>query len=113
MESDSDGQIEYSINPEDLELQRCSINDLQVADKKDALEKFVCAIEGHSSRPIYETIALNASAAMITSDLCKNIEEGLSVCIDAIKSGKAAKKLESYVKYSGKIQLLEEIRKNA
>ena len=33
------------INPEDLELQRCSINDLQVADKKDALEKFVCAIE--------------------------------------------------------------------
>ena len=92
-------------------MQRCSINDLQVADKKDALEKFV--IEGHSSRPIYETIALNASAAMITSDLCKNIEEGLSVCIDAIKSGKAAKKLESYVKYSGKIQLLEEIRKNA
>ena len=113
LESDFDGQIEYSINPEDLELQRCSINDLQVADKKDALEKFVAAIEGHSSRPIYETIALNASAAMITSDLCKNIEEGLSVCIDAIKSGKAAKKLESYVKYSGKIQLLEEIRKNA
>ena len=113
LESDSEGQNEYTFTPRELGLQRCSVSELQVADKKDALEKFVGAIDGHSSRPVYETVALNAGAAMITAGLCKNISEGLESAMDAIKSGKAAKHLEAYVKYSGSIELLEKIYKNA
>ena len=113
LESDLERVNEYTISPKDLGLQECNMAQLQVTGKRDAFEKFVGAIDGSSSHAICDTVCMNAAAAMITANLSKNMVEGFEESMNAVKSGIAAKHLESFVKYCGKAELLEEIRANA
>lgn len=107
------GQIErIEVSPADLRLAESEIGDLQVKDMDEALGAFVGAIDGTASRPIVETAALNAGAALVVSGIAESIKTGLELALETIRSGSSARLLEGFVKSYGKFEKLEDVRKN-
>jgi anthranilate phosphoribosyltransferase len=48
-------------------------------------------------------IALNSGAALYVADIVKSISDGVEMAFDLMNNGKAANKLETYVKASTNI----------
>jgi anthranilate phosphoribosyltransferase len=60
------------------------------------------AFSGKSSA-VQDMIALNSGAALYVADIVKSISDGVEMAFDLMNNGKAANKLETYVKASTNI----------
>ena len=94
-----DGEIrEYTLQPEQLGINRASLQDLSVDGVDESLQLLSAALAGEQdqrSRRAADLIALNAGAALYVAGVTESIQAGVDTASDVIASGKALQKLKA------------------
>ena len=97
-----DGKVTtYSITPEDLGFARATLEQLQGgADAVESAEQ-MRAVLGGAKGAKRDMVLLNSGAALMAAGLCNDLKSGIARAAETIDSGKALKKLEQLVSFSG------------
>lgn len=92
-----DGQVAVStIEPEDFNLKRCAMGDLQGGDAVGNAVIVRNVLKGESG-PRRDVVLLNAAFALVAAGIANDISAGLEMARDAIDQGRALAKLEALV----------------
>ena len=82
----------YVVKPEDLMMERCSIEDLKGGDAKEnaiIIEEILSGVKG----PKADIVHLNAGAALMIGGLGKTLGDGVLLSREIVESGKAIEQL--------------------
>lgn len=95
----------YSLTPEDVGIERLSLDGLQVATSADSLALIEQALSGKPSDDVTinkarDMIALNAGAAIYVSGRATNLANGVNMAQTILQTGKGLEKLESFAKFT-------------
>lgn len=94
-----DGQItEYVVTPEQLGVERQSLESLKVVTAEDSLRLVKEALKGEGAAA--DIVALNAGAALYAADVADTIKEGVALAQDAMASGLALEKMKELTDFS-------------
>ena len=96
------GEIkEYKITPEDMGINRSSIDPLKVTSPKDSL---VMEKESLSGKNIIgsEMICMTSGAALYVSGVVNSLEDGFKESQLIIKEGKAIQKLDELISFTNR-----------
>lgn len=91
--------VELSLNPEEVGVNRSSLEELRVETREEAVEKMRKVLKGEKGAE-RDIVLLNAAAAFIVSERASSWEEGLKLAEESIDSGKAYQKLEEMISYT-------------
>ncbi|WP_114417467.1 anthranilate phosphoribosyltransferase [Marinospirillum perlucidum] len=91
--------LEYTIQPEDLGLDRYPLDSLKVKTAQESLEK-VRQVLNNEQGPALNMVLMNAGAALYAADIADSIIEGVALAQDALASGQAAEKLKALVNFT-------------
>jgi anthranilate phosphoribosyltransferase len=89
----------YTIAPEQFGFERCAKSDLVGGEPPENAE-IVRAIFRGEKGPKRNAVVLNAAAALYVSGKYVSIEEAAKVAEEAVDSGKAAAKLDEFIRRS-------------
>jgi anthranilate phosphoribosyltransferase len=93
------GVRERTIDPEDLALTRCSVEDLAGGAPSENAEAIRSVLAGEQG-PKRDAILLNAAGAIAAGGHAEDLREGLELAREAVDSGAAAARLEELVAFS-------------
>lgn len=94
-----DGNVTtYSITPEELGLNRCTLEDLKGAENPEDAAKEIRSILGGEAGPKRDMVVLNSAAALVVSGKAESLIEGVKQAEELLKSGKALAKLDELIK---------------
>lgn len=93
------GEIsEYSLQPEQLGVERASLANLTVEGVEPSLQLITAALSGGEEdervQRAADMIALNAGAALYVAGLADSASAGVSLAVDVLKSGAGLEKLQ-------------------
>ena len=92
----------YEINPEDYNLVKCDIEDIQVGTLEEAYLFGVEILNGKRG-PGFDMVALNAGAALYISDKVESLSEGIERAKRELHSGRPLLLLNKYAKFTNQI----------
>ena len=92
---------EYTISPEQFNLSRGSLSDIQVETATESLKLIQQALRGEAGSA-KNIIALNAGAALYVSGIANNLDKGIKIALDIMDSGKANVKLQQLINQSNR-----------
>lgn len=93
------GEIqEYIITPEELGIERQSLDSLKVVTAEDSLRLVKEALAGEGAAA--DIVALNAGAALYAADIADSLREGVALAQDAQDSGLALEKMRALADFS-------------
>ena len=99
-----DGTVnEYDVCPEDLGLERTSLEGLEVAGADESLDLIRAALSGapgDRAERARLVVALNAGAALYVAGLEESLANGVATAGQLLESGKPWAKLEALVDYT-------------
>ena len=99
----SDGEISsYSIVPEDVNMKRADLKDLQGGSLERNLELFNSVLQGIPS-PALDIVVLNAAATLVVAEKADDLSRGVALARDAITSGAAGEKMRAFATLSQKL----------
>ena len=94
---------EYTVKPEDFDIESQSLIGLDVADSKASLALIRDAL-GKKQGPYAEKagamIALNAGAAIYVAGIASSLKEGIAIAKDIINSGLALEKMQELASFT-------------
>ncbi|MDR5902441.1 anthranilate phosphoribosyltransferase [Halomonas icarae] len=94
-----EGEIhEYVITPEELGIQRQSLDSLRVATAEDSLRLVEQALRGEGSAA--DIVSLNAGAALYAADVADSLKEGVALAQDAQASKLPLEKLKELANFT-------------
>jgi len=94
---------EYDVCPEDLGLERTSLEGLEVAGADESLGLIRAALSGapgDRAERARRVVALNAGAALYVAGLAESLASGVAAAGQLLESGKPWAKLEALVDYT-------------
>ncbi|NEX17274.1 MAG: anthranilate phosphoribosyltransferase [Halochromatium sp.] len=92
-----DGVItRYSIAPEDVGLQRSSLNAIRVEDPAQSL-RLLTAVLDNEPGPARDIVVLNAGAAIYAADVVSSLTEGIQLADQTIASGAARDRFDRLI----------------
>ena len=95
---------EYDLDPQDLGVPRCTLEDLKGGGPEENAEKFVQVLQGGSHTDAKrDSIVLNAGMGIYVYGLATSIAEGCQMAREALEAGKAADLLQEWIAASQKI----------
>ena len=100
---------EFIIDPEEFNMQKGNLSDIQISTKQQAIESFVNVLNGTSNKTMKEITILNAAGGMIVGGLCDKFKDGVELARETINSGKAFNKLKQFAKENNTQEKLEEV----
>ena len=89
----------YDIDPRDFGLSIYPIEDIQVNTGEEAYLFGIEILNGKRGAG-FDMVALNAGAALYTSNIASSMEEGVEIAINSIRSGKALLLLNKFAKFT-------------
>ena len=99
-----DGTVnEYDVCPEDLGLERTSLEGLEVSGADESLDLIRAALSGapgDRAERARRVVALNAGAALYVAGLAESLASGVAAAGQLLESGKPWAKLEALVDYT-------------
>ena len=96
-----EGKIkEYEIDPKTYDIHQKNFKDLQIESPFDSLDLIKATLGNEDFKAGENIVSLNSAAVIYVSGIARNFESALEVAIDAIKSGKALKKLNELASFS-------------
>lgn len=96
---------EYTVTPEQFGFKRSKLQDLQVTDVQQSLEKVQRALtDTHSAEA--DIVALNAGAAIYAANLCATLEQGVHMAQDVIGSSLAQERLKELAAFTQQLSRL-------
>ena len=97
-----DGQIlEYEIHPEDFGLPMASNRSIKVASKEESREMVLEALN-NTAGTARDIVAFNAGLAIYVGNHASSIGDGIKMAFEAIASGAARDKLETFCEFTRK-----------
>ena len=100
---------EFIIDPEEFNMQKGNLSDIQISTKQQAIESFVNVLNGTSNKTMKEITILNAAGGMVVGGLCDKFKDGVELARETINSGKAFNKLKQFAKENNTQEKLEEV----
>ena len=91
--------LEYTLQPEDLGLERHPLESLKVETAEQSLQ-LIRQVLNNEQGPALNMVLMNAGAALYAADIADSIIEGVALAQDAIASGQAAEKLKTLVNFT-------------
>ena len=92
----SDGQVDsYTITPEDVGLNRASLDDIRGGSLELNVELFRSVLQGVAG-PVQDVVVLNAAATLAVAGTADDLRSGVYMAREAINSGAAREKLEAF-----------------
>ena len=92
-----DGQVkEYTIEPEQFDLRRCRLEELQGGAPEQSAAVVRGVLDGKPG-PARDVVLLNSGAALYVSGSAATIQDGIRLAAGSIDSGKARQKLAQLV----------------
>ena len=101
---------EFMIDPEEFNMQKGNLSDIQISTKQQAIESFVNVLNDTSNKTMKEITILNAAGGMIVGGLCDKFKDGVELARETINSGKAFDKLKQFAKENNAQEKLEEVK---
>ncbi len=98
---------EFVIDPEEFNMQKGNLSDIQISTKQQAIKSFVDVLNDTSNKTMKEITILNSAGGMTVGGLCDNFKEGVELARETINSGKAFAKLKQFVKENNAQEKLE------
>ncbi len=99
-----DGTVnEYDVCPEDLGLERTSLEGLEVSGADESLDLIRAALSGapgDRAERARRVVALNAGAALYVAGLAESLANGVAIAGQLLESGRPWAKLEALVDYT-------------
>lgn len=93
-----DGKVtEYMIEPEQLGLQRCTLEELRGGSAEESAGVVRGVLQG-TKGPSRDVVLLNSGAALYVSGKANSIDQGMRLAADSIDTGKAREKLQQLVR---------------
>ena len=93
-----DGAVrEYEVHPEDFGFQMASNRSLKVEGPEQSREMLRGVLDGHTG-PARDIVLLNAGATLYAANVASTIADGIARARQALDSGAARAKLDSFVK---------------
>ena len=101
---------EFIINPEEYNMEKGNLSDIQISTKQDAIDAFVNVLNNTSNKTMKEITILNAAGGMIVGGLCDQFKDGVELATETINNGKAFEKLKQFAKENNAQEKLEGIK---
>ena len=99
-----DGRIEtYTLTPEQFDLPRASLAELQVRSAEESLA-IIRRVLDDEPGPARDIVLLNAGAALYAADLAETLDAGIRLADTQIATGAAREKLEQLVAVSNRFE---------
>ena len=89
----------YEINPEEYDLSRCAIKEIQVETLEEAYLYGIEILNGKRG-PGFDMVALNAGAALYVSNKVESLAEGIEKAKRELHSGRPLLLLNKYAKFT-------------
>ena len=93
---------EFIINPEEYNMKKGNLSDIQISTKQNAIDAFVNVLNNTSNKTMKEITILNAAGGMIVGGLCDEFKDGVELATETINNGKAFEKLKQFAKENEK-----------
>jgi anthranilate phosphoribosyltransferase len=94
-----DGIRRYEINPQELGLATCTIDDL-LGGTKQVNAQMLRDVMGGQKGPVADNLNLNAGVALAAAEVDKDHQEGVAMAQEAQQSGKAGEVLTNWIELS-------------
>jgi anthranilate phosphoribosyltransferase len=92
-----EGEVrEYVVHPSDFGLPVYDTRTMKVADREESIARVRSAL-ANDDGPVRDIVLLNAGAALYAADAATSIAEGVRRAREAVRSGRAAAKVEQFV----------------
>ena len=101
---------EFIINPEEYNMKKGNLSDIQISTKQNAIDAFVNVLNNTSNKTMKEITILNAAGGMLVGGLCDEFKDGVELATETINNGKAFEKLKQFAKENNTQEKLEEIK---
>ncbi|HVF64018.1 MAG TPA: anthranilate phosphoribosyltransferase [Casimicrobiaceae bacterium] len=99
-----DGQVrEYEIHPEDFGMRMVSNRGLKVEDARQSKAMLIEALDNVDGTP-RDIVLLNAGTALYAANEAASIKEGIERAREAVASGAARRKLDTFVAVTQKLK---------
>ena len=98
---------EFIINPEEYNMKKGNLSDIQISTKQDAIDAFVNVLNNSSNKTMKEITVLNAAGGMVAGGLCNEFMDGVELATTTINNGKAFEKLKQFAKENNAQEKLE------
>jgi anthranilate phosphoribosyltransferase len=101
----------FSLHPRELGIELARLENLIVHSKEESIRETLRVIYGVADKQKQDIAILNASAALVIAKASANFREGVDLARDAIKDGRAQRKLSEYIRRCGRKRVLCEMEK--
>ncbi|MFC0335954.1 anthranilate phosphoribosyltransferase [Kushneria avicenniae] len=96
------GEIrEYVITPEEVGLERQSLESIRADSAEESLVLVKAALRGEGVAA--DMVAYNAGAALYVADVASSIHDGVQIVRDALKNGRGLAKLDALAEFSARL----------
>ena len=98
---------EFVINPEDYNIEKGNLSDIQISTKKEAIDSFVKVLNNTSNKTMKEITILNAAGGLLVGGFSNKFEECVELAKQTVNNGKAFEKLKQFAKENNALEKLE------
>jgi len=92
----------YIINPEELGIKKCRIEELRGGDSKENAKILYDILSGKEKGARKDSSLLNAAAAIVAGGKSESLQEAIKIAAYSVESGKALDKLNKLIEFSNK-----------
>ena len=93
----------YTIAPEDVGLQRCTLEDIKTGTPAENAATIRGVLDGSITGPRKDAVVFNAAGALMIGGRAEDFAEGVRLARQLIESGAAKEKLDALVVYSNRM----------
>jgi len=106
IEFSESGIKEYTTSPDDFGINTVQISEINIENRETGICDFLRIIYGKEKGPKRDLVCINAAAAFYVMGEVSSFKEGTKLAASLIDNGKAASKLEDYVRCCGDMDKL-------
>ena len=104
----NDNVTEFIINPEDYNMEKGSLSDIQVSTKQEAIDTFLSVLNNTSNKTMKNITVLNAAGGMLVGGICDKFDEGVELAHETISNGKTFEKLKQFAKANNALEKIKD-----
>ncbi len=104
----NDKVTEFIINPEDYNIEKGNLSDIQVSTKQEAIDAFLSVLNNTSNKTMKNITVLNAAGGMLVGGICDKFDDGVELARQTINNGKTFKKLKQFAKANNALEKVKD-----
>jgi len=104
----NDKVTEFIINPEDYNIEKGNLSDIQVSTKQEAIDAFLSVLNNTSNKTMKNITVLNAAGGMLVGGICDKFDDGVELARETINNGKTFEKLKQFAKANDALEKIKD-----